>query len=113
MENRLLINCKYKVDFIDVSQITFVKADEGYSHIHLNDQSVYVQTKTLSEVHELIGDFGFIKVCQSYLVNIEYIQSLDKKTREVILKCGYRIPYTLNLKQLIGMVEGYFNLNKA
>lgn len=47
-------------------------------------------TKTMDELDETIGSFGFIRIHKSYLVNYRYISSVE--AADVVLNSGEKLP---------------------
>lgn len=66
------------LDFVNVQDITYCQADGSYTTIHTSTRESYVISRTLKETEELLGNPGFFRTHQSYLVNLNFIKQYIK-----------------------------------
>jgi two-component system, LytTR family, response regulator LytT len=83
-----------------ISDIVYLKGDDNYTLIHLNEGSKFLVRKTLS-IFEAEFGFLFIRCHKSYLVNSMYISGLDRKSSELILNSGKKIPFPRNKAKMV------------
>jgi two-component system LytT family response regulator len=67
-----------KVEFIEVSSIIRCEADGNYTAFHLKNGEKLLVSKTLKEYDELLSPYGFLRVHQSHLINLNEIKSYIK-----------------------------------
>lgn len=90
------------IEFVPVEEIMYLKSDSNYCHIHLvNDKSIYV-SKPLKHFTAMLEDFEFIRVHQSWAINVRFIRKYSKSDGgEIILTNEKRIPLSKMYKQNI------------
>lgn len=65
-----------------------------------------IASKSLTKIaKEQLSYPGFIRVSQSYLVNINFISSINKKNKELVLSNEQSVPYTLTIKELFELMS--------
>lgn len=80
-EQKLIINLKNKLEQVTINDIIYLKADGNYTFIVSKGEKKYYTSKTLKEYDELLcSDENelFMRVHKSFIVNIKYIQSIEK-----------------------------------
>jgi len=68
------------LDFIQIENIIYCKADGNYTHITLRDKEILV-TRTLKEFEELLADYNFLRVHRSFLINLDHISKYNRTHR--------------------------------
>ncbi len=66
------------VDLVHVNNIIYCKADNNYTSIFLTNGQKKLVSKVLKEVEFQLQDYDFIRVHQSYLINMEHLISFHK-----------------------------------
>lgn len=85
---------------VDLSQVLYVEANGHYIHIHTKDNH-YMFKKSLQEIIDFLAKkkesmekAGFMLTHRSYLVNLEFVEQVQKT--ECILETGVQIPISRN-----------------
>lgn len=81
------------------------KADNCYTFIHLNNGEQLVVCKSLSKFLKYLTPEVFIRVNQSYVVNQNHILLINRKQKTIKLSSDDIIPFTINLRDLIGLIS--------
>ena len=68
----------YGYEFQRVDQIMYVEADSNYSIIYFMDGRKVCVPQTLKRLEQMFRNHSFIRIHQSYLVNLEHIQKYYK-----------------------------------
>ncbi len=102
---RILIPYHDKIYVIAHTIVLFFKSDNYYTHIYLSDGRNYVISKSLSKLEKEVHDTQFIRISQSFLVNINFISSIDKKKKEVTLTDKHQLPFTVPIKKLVTLIQ--------
>lgn len=90
------------LDFIDVSEIAYCKADGSYTSIVTTGKSEFVLSKTIKETEELLKNPLFFRTHQSYLVNLNFISKYVKGSGgQLILHSGTVIPVARARKEAL------------
>ncbi|MDA3881013.1 MAG: LytTR family DNA-binding domain-containing protein [Prolixibacteraceae bacterium] len=76
--------------FINPREIFCVKSERGITMMFLCDGDIKKINTPVKDLIEMLEPYFFIKINRSSLVNMKFIDSIDRKTHMCILKCGDR-----------------------
>jgi len=65
------------LDFIQMEDIIFCRAEGNYTHITLKNKDIVV-TRTLKEFEELLSEYNFLRIHRSYLINLDHILKYNR-----------------------------------
>lgn len=105
MINKIVIHSQDHLRFISEEDILFCKSDNCYTYIILHTSEELLISKSLAKFSKELNENNFIRVNQSYLVNKQYIRSIDKKKKLLHLTNMSQIPFTSTLKDLLIRLE--------
>ena len=72
--NKIAIPIGQSIRFVDLNDIVFLKADNTYTEIYLDDNSKLVVSRTLKNFEEVLQDTPrFFRSHKSYIVNRDYV----------------------------------------
>jgi two-component system LytT family response regulator len=66
------------IDLIPVQDIIYIKADGCYSAIYLTDGSHKLISRVLKDCEFQLGEFNFMRIHHSYLINMEHLKSFHR-----------------------------------
>lgn len=99
---KLVLSSLDGYDILDVKNIIYCKSDKSYTDIHTDNGKKYTVTKTIKEYDELLSDYQFMRVHQSYLVNINFISRMSKSDGGFLhLKDGSEIPVATRRRDFV------------
>jgi two-component system LytT family response regulator len=99
---RIILHTSDHLQLISVSDIIRAEADSNYTSFCLSDRKRILVSRTIKEFEGLLTGSGMIRVHQSHLVNINYIDRFVKKDGGyLLLKEGTKIPVSPNLKKKV------------
>lgn len=75
---RIALHTQERIDIVKLKDIIRCEADGNYSYFHLSNGKKLLVTRTLKDFDRLLSDFGFLRVHQSHLVNIESVEAFNK-----------------------------------
>lgn len=97
---KLVVPQKDGCKFIPLSDILYCRADANYTQIHLLDGKTILSAKTLKEYGKLLEAHRFLRIHQSFLVNIQYIeQYLRTKSPQIVMKGGVTLKVSRSRKE--------------
>lgn len=104
---KIVLKTSEAINIVDVSDITHCRSDSNYTTFHLNSGERIMISKVMKEYEEILSEYGFFRPHHSFLVNLNYINKLDKSDGGfLILKDGNEIPVSLRRKKkLIQILE--------
>lgn len=81
LNKKVLVLNKYSDEKIQYQNIVSIEGDSNYSIIHTLENQKLMIAKTLKEFEELLCDdtHYFLRLHKSYIVNTQYIKSIQKK----------------------------------
>jgi two-component system LytT family response regulator len=90
------------ISLIDLNSIEYVKADASYCTIQITNDKPLTISKPLKHIENQIEKNPvFIKIHKSYLVNRNFVKSLDRATNEIVLIDGARLPISRNNLKMV------------
>jgi len=92
-KRRLVLKTQESVHVVELDQIIRCEADRNYTSFFLLDNKKILVSKTLKEYETLLAAHNFLRVQQSHLINIDYVDRYDKKNGgAVVMKDGSEVP---------------------
>lgn len=96
----LLIHVSNRYISVEIDEIIKLAADGNYTYFHLKGSKKYLASKSLKYYEGLLKNKRFFRVNRSYLININFIDSIYKK-ETIILKDGDKINISVRNKTQI------------
>lgn len=87
---KLKFNLRTGFVLIDPREIAFCGAEGNYTDIFLIDGRKITITLTLGKVAELLPDSQIFRINRSFIINIRFLASVDRKFQKAILMYGGR-----------------------
>lgn len=66
------------IEFVSLKDINYCKSDNNYTYVYMLDGSHLLISKTLRHVEEILCDYQFFRVHNTYIVNLDYIKKFVK-----------------------------------
>ncbi len=103
---KLILKNADAIHIIKTEEILFAKSDNNYTTFFLISGKEILVSKPLKSFEEKLTDLSFFRVHQSFLINLIYITSFDKRNEQIILDQKHAIPVAQSKKQqLIAYIE--------
>ena len=104
---RLAVPSLHGFEIVKVTDIMYCEADSNYTNIHITGREPLMSSKTLKDYEMLLPTSVFLRVHQSYLVNINYVKKyLKGRGGTLIMNNGKNIEVSKNKKQALIDVLG-------
>jgi two-component system, LytTR family, response regulator len=68
-----------------ISEIIRLEASNNYTTFYTENQAPVIVSKTLKEYEELLNQYGFYRIHQSHLINLNFFSRYDKKDGGMIV----------------------------
>lgn len=92
-KRRLVLKTQESVHVVELDDIIRCEADRNYTSFYLKDKRKILVSKTLKDYETLLASHNFLRVQQSHLINISYVDRYDKKNGgAVVMKDGSEVP---------------------
>lgn len=72
---RLALPTTERIEFVKTTEVIRCQGENNYTRFYLNGKRSVLVSKTLREFEELLSGDGFMRVHQSHLVNLQFVQS--------------------------------------
>jgi two-component system LytT family response regulator len=66
------------MEFIAIEEIVLCKADGSYTSFVLRNENTLMVSKHLKEYENLLGDYQFMRVHNSYVINLNEVKKYVK-----------------------------------
>lgn len=97
-KKRIPVNTNGKLIFIDLDDILYAESDGNYSTIFLENNKKIVLTKKLKEINEMLPSDVFVRVHNSYLVNLDKVREFIKNEGYLVLSSNHKLPISRHRK---------------
>ncbi len=99
---KLLLRTSDTLHIVNIRDILYCKSDNSYTTFFIRNKKDLLVSHGIKEYEELLTPQGFIRPHQSYLVNINSIEKIDKTDGGfIIMENGKEIPISARRKQLV------------
>lgn len=93
LKRRLVLKTQESVHVVELENIIRCEADRNYTSFFLNSGKKILVSKTLKEYETLLTGYNFLRVQQSHLINLDYVDRYDKGDGgSVVMKDGSEVP---------------------
>ncbi len=75
---RLALHSQDKIEIVEIGNIIRCESNMNYTQFFFKDGSKMLVTKTLKEFDKMLSGFGFYRVHQSHLINIDHLKEYIK-----------------------------------
>jgi two-component system LytT family response regulator len=75
---RISLHTTNKILVVDLDAIIYCKSDNNYTEFYMNDKQKILVGKTLKYFADILKEYSFLRVHQSYLINLEYVKEFIK-----------------------------------
>lgn len=92
-KRRLVLKTQESVHVIELDEIIRCEADRNYTSFFLVGGKKILVSKTLKEYEMLLTSHNFLRIQQSHLINLDYVDRYDKGSGgSVVMKDGSEVP---------------------
>jgi two-component system, LytTR family, response regulator len=100
--DKIVLSDNSNIHLIHLDEIINCQAIGNYTHFFLSKKREIVISKTLKYYDDLLKDRDFIRIHQSYLINLNHLERYDKRDGgEVVMKDGRSIPVASRKRDLL------------
>lgn len=88
--------------FVKINDILYVKAESNYSWVNVIDGRKFLLSKTLKSIEEMIGSPKFLRVHQSYFINLAKVSKYVRgQGGYLVLEEGTQVPVSRSKKETL------------
>lgn len=106
-DKKIVLKTSESIHLIDIKNIIRCAADGNYTIFYTIDGKKIMVSKILKDYDEMLAEYGFIRPHHSHLVNMNYIQSFEKRDGgSIIMKDKSIVPVSSRRKdELLNLFE--------
>ncbi|MCW3806471.1 LytR/AlgR family response regulator transcription factor [Plebeiibacterium marinum] len=98
--NKIVLRTSESLHIVNICDITYCKSDNSYTTFYVKNQKPLLVSKSIKEYTELLSGYCFIRPHQSFLVNINEVNRIDKSDGGfIIMNDNQEIPVSKRRKQ--------------
>lgn len=99
---RIILRTSDALLLVSISDIVRAEAESNYTHFYLSSGKHIMVSRTIKEYEAMLSGSGLIRVHQSHIVNLDYIEKFFRHEGGYLqLKDGSSIPVSPGLKQKV------------
>ncbi len=102
---KIAVPGQHGVTFIDLNDIVLVEASNNYSKLVLKDKKIFIISKTLKDVQEVLEEDHFLRVHRQYIINLNQVKQFNRNEGILTMITGETLPVARNQKERL--VEKY------
>jgi two-component system, LytTR family, response regulator len=96
---RIAVSTSESFTFLDLDEIVCCESESNYTYIHLVDKGRILISKTLKLIEDILDKDQFVRVSQSYLVNLNHVKKYVREDGGYLLMSnGMTITVSKNKK---------------
>ncbi len=100
-KQRLVLKTQESIYVVDLKDIIRCEADRNYTSFYLHNKTKILVSKTLKEYDLMLSPFNFLRVQQSHLINLDYVDRYDKgQGGAVVMKDGSQVPLSQSKREI-------------
>ncbi len=75
---KIVLKTSDNIHLVNLRDIIYCEADRSYTTFYLADKSRILVSTTMGDYEELFNDYGFFRIHQSFLLNLNYFKRYEK-----------------------------------
>jgi len=100
-EKKIVLKTSNNIHVIKVKDIIRCESDRNYTRFYIKNENPILVSKSLKSFVDTLEDFGFFRVHQSYLINLNYAKCFVKDECTCVMDDGTSIPVSTRKRDLL------------
>lgn len=97
---RIALTTSEGIHLFDISDIIRCEGEDNYTTFYIKNNKPVVISKTLKEYEEMLAEYGFERIHQKHLININYLKSYVKRDGGyVVMADNVQLPISQRKKE--------------
>ncbi len=99
---KIVLKTAESIHLVQVDDIVRLESTGNYSRFHFTSRKPLLVSKTLKEFDEMLNPYGFMRVHQSHLINLDHILQYEKSDGgSIILSDNQPVPVSVRKKDVL------------
>lgn len=82
---RIILNSHETIHILNLNEIIKCEADRNYTLFYVKDKKIILVSRSLKEYDDMLSPFGFFRCHHSHLVNLAFVERLDKHDGGILI----------------------------
>ncbi len=89
---KLILRNADAIHLVNIDQIICAQSDNNYTIFHIEDDRQIMVSKPLKSFEQKLVNYGFFRVHQSHLINLQHVVAFNKREETISLIKGINVP---------------------
>ena len=99
---RLAVNTTESLTLLNINDIVRCESNRNYTFIYLANKSKLIVSKTLMEFEDVLTKYHFLRIHNSHLINVNYMEKYVKSEGGyIVLLDGTKLPVAIRKKEYL------------
>ena len=98
-KKQIILRTSNSIYRIDLDEIIYYEAKKNYTIFHITSGEPIITSRTIKDYDDMLQDLNFLRLHQTYTINLKYLRCYYKDTNEVEMINGVRIPVAFRRKE--------------
>jgi two-component system LytT family response regulator len=95
---KIVLRTSESIHLVNVQDIMHCQSDGNYTNIYLDGSKKLIVSRTLKEFEQMLEPYGFFRLHQSHLMNLNYLDHFNREREHVVLKDLTSLPVSSRKK---------------
>jgi len=95
---KIVLRTSESIHLVNVQDIMHCQSDGNYTNIYLHGGKKLIVSRTLKEFEQMLEPYGFFRLHQSHLMNLNYLDHFNREREHVVLKNDTSLPVSSRKK---------------
>jgi two-component system LytT family response regulator len=95
---KIVLRTSESIHLVNVQDIMHCQSDGNYTNIYLHGGKKLIVSRTLKEFEQMLEPYGFFRLHQSHLMNLNYLDHFNREREHVVLKDETSLPVSSRKK---------------
>lgn len=111
-DKRIVLKTTENIYIIYLKDVIRCQSEKNYTYFYFTNRERIIVSKTLKDFEEILGDFGFMRIHRSHLINLKFIDRYEKSEGGfLIMNDGSKVEVSHRKKEaLLNYIYGLNNV---
>ena len=95
---KIVLRTSESIHLVNVQDIMHCQSDGNYTNIYLQGGKKLIVSRTLKEFEQMLEPYGFFRLHQSHLMNLNYLDHFNREREHVVLRNDTSLPVSSRKK---------------
>lgn len=97
---KITLKTNERIHIVNINDIVYCEADKNYTTFYLTEHKKILVSKPIGEYEELLSGTGFLRIHQSFLINLSNITSYEKGDGGFVITIeNHKVPVSTRKKE--------------